>query len=143
MRMCRREAKELLVVDTGGRTPGTTDTATPTGALHDAQYAKLEAIGVIGTIELAKAGRAIIGGGCCVSLSVEYMPSDPSLANDQIAKVAVAVRDSAGTVLRWGREFKEGYHVQECIITTYPGALLVVTVDNAIARVRWCEVFSC
>jgi hypothetical protein len=89
------------------------------------------------------ANRAIIGGGCCVSLSIEYMPSAPSLTNKLDAAVSVTVKDSAGTALQWGKDFTEGYHVQESIITTNPGAVMQVTVRNAIARVRWCEVFSC
>jgi hypothetical protein len=71
------------------------------------------------------------------------MPSSPSIANDQTASVVVAVTDSAGTRLNWGKQFKEGYHVQENIITTNPGAILQLGVTNAIARVRWCEIFSC
>jgi len=88
-------------------------------------------------------GRAVIGGGCCVSLSIEYMPSNPSLSNTQTCVVVVEVTDSAGTLMAWKRQFKDGYHVQECIITTNPGAILAVRVNNAIARVRWCEIFSC
>jgi len=45
--------------------------------------------------------------------------------------------------LTWHKVFEEGYHVKESIITTYPGAWLTVDVTSAIARVRWCEIFSC
>lgn len=139
MRMCRRDSRELLVEDTG--TTGTTTTGTTTGGTTTS--------GPTGIIveqnpdALGTKGRAIIGGGCCVSLSVEYMPSNPSLSSSQVATVDVAVTDSAGTAMLWSRGFKEGYHVQECIITTNPGAVLTVVVKSAIARVRWCEVFSC
>jgi hypothetical protein len=70
------------------------------------------------------------------------MPANPSL-QDQLCTVTVEVRDSEGSLLVWRKQFKEGYHVKECIITTYPGARLSVIVKNAIARVRWCEIFSC
>jgi hypothetical protein len=55
----------------------------------------------------------------------------------------VNVVDSEGCTLTWQKVFQEGYHVKESIITTYPGARLTVTVSNAVARVRWCEIFSC
>jgi hypothetical protein len=83
-------------------------------------------------------GTAYIGGGCCVHLSIEYT----SINEKSI--VAVKVHDSDGTMLAWGkRGSKPGYYIKECIISTNPGAKLEVTVLNAIARVRWCEIFSC
>jgi hypothetical protein len=141
MRMCRRDSKELLVEDTGS-----TRQTGNTGAAGSAANTVEGAVNVAGDQAILSGGtsaRAVIGGGCCVSLSVEYMPSNPSLTTTAVAAVDVVVRDSAGAVLAWGREFKEGYHVQECIITTKPGAILNVRVSNAIARVRWCEIFSC
>jgi hypothetical protein len=119
VRECHRKCKELLVEPTAqeGRT------------------------GATGT------GQAIIGGGCCVQLSVEYMPAQPVITvdspTDQKCAVTVVVVDSEGCSLTWHKVFQEGYHVKESIITTYPGARLGVQVNNAIARVRWCEVFSC
>lgn len=84
---------------------------------------------------------AIIGGGCCVHLSIEYMPSQPTTNVPSL--VAVLVTDSEGTFLGWGKLVSPGYHIKEGIITTNPGAQLVLYVINAIARVRWCEIFSC
>jgi len=126
VRHCRQEAKELLVEDDKTRT----DNNPSTGGVG----------GIINAVR--SAGEAIIGGGCCVQLSVEYMPATVSLA-DQVCDVNVRVQDSEGSTLTWRKQFKEGYHVKECIITTYPGARLTVIVVNAIARVRWCEIFSC
>jgi len=95
----------------------------------------------------AGAADAVIGGGCCVHMSIEYMPNiSINLTNpaNQSAAVLAVVVDSEGTVLAWGKFGAiEGYHVKECIITTNPGAKLELIVINAIARVRWCEVFSC
>jgi hypothetical protein len=128
MRCCRKEAKELLVQE--AKAAGDPANNPVVG-------------GVAGVGRLPVLGNeAIIGGGCCVQLSVEYMPATVSL-QDQVCSVAVEVQDSEGTLLAWKKQFKEGYHVKECIITTYPGAKLAVIVNNAIARVRWCEVFSC
>jgi len=145
MRMCRRDSKELLVEDSGTGNTGNTGTTGAAGAAPAPSpttgIANTPGDTVVG--RQGTSGRAIIGGGCCVSLSVEYRPSTVSIANPPLAFVEVTVTDSAGTVLAWVKEFKEGYHVQECIITTNPGAILRVFVSNAIARVRWCEVFSC
>ncbi len=91
-------------------------------------------------------GAAVIGGGCCVHLSVEYMPSNQLgvLATAKpVALVGVGVLDSQGTLLAWGKLGVEGYAIKEDIITTNPGARLLVVALNAVARVRWCEVFSC
>jgi hypothetical protein len=88
-------------------------------------------------------GTAFIGGGCCVHLSIEYMPATPLAPSAGI--VAVIVVDSDKTVMAWARLVgaEAGYKIQEDIITTYAGAKLTVVVNNVIARVRWCEVFSC
>lgn len=92
-------------------------------------------------------GDGVIGGGCCVHLCIEYMPS--SALSEVVplttlpAMVVVYVLDSEATVLGWGKLVKSGYHIKEGIISTNPGARLIVGVLNAIARVRWCEIFSC
>ena len=128
-RQCRKESKELLVQpsDTNQTGQGTT-TSTGIGVNEPAG-------------KISK--TAIIGGGCCVQLSVEFMPAQPSPAAGTQCEVIVEVMDSEHCRMLWGKTFTEGYHVKECIITTYPGAQLVVAVSNAIARVRWCEIFSC
>jgi len=130
VRHCRQEPKELLVegnkdTSTGGDQPNPN-----TGA------------GGVGTQPAAGTGKAIIGGGCCVQLSVEYMPATVSL-QPQVCSVVIEVQDSEGTLMAWSKQFADGYHVKECVITTYPGAKLILLVKNAIARVRWCEIFSC
>lgn len=86
-------------------------------------------------------GTSFIGGGCCVTLAVEYAASTATAAFE----VVVLVKDSEGTLLGWGRTEPAGtpYRIHECIITTKPGATLTVEAVNCTARVRWCEVFSC
>ena len=156
VRYCRREAKELLVVPAPASDAA--GTSSPQGVVG---LARSEASGrvlteglvtnaaaadrVVSTLMSGEA-TAVIGGGCCVELAVEYMPvptpgSAPSA--DVSRRVLVQVIDSEGTTLRWTKEFSEGYHVKEAIIVTFPGATLNVRVRDAIARVRWCEVFSC
>ena len=85
---------------------------------------------------------AVIGGGCCVHLSVEYMPLSPLMKDPSFS--AAVVLDSQGTVLVWGKLFSDGGHqVKECIISTNPGAFLRVISVNSVTRVRWCEITSC
>ncbi|PXF58390.1 MAG: hypothetical protein C4B58_06695 [Deltaproteobacteria bacterium] len=109
-------------------------------------------VNIVNAISSGKAqmgqATAVIGGGCCVHLSIEYMQTAADLLTPQTAGalpsvVVVYVMDSEGTVLGWGKIVQPGYHIKEGIISTNPGAQLIVVVLNAIARVRWCEVFSC
>jgi len=119
------------VVSTGQQAAAAGNLAERDVAVLDAAAAALQ-VGI---------GTAFIGGGCCVHLSVEYMPTTPTAQS----LIAVLVQDSDGTLLAWGRTEKAGvgYQVKECIITTKPGATVIVLVANMTARLRWCEVFSC
>mgnify|MGYP001588379992 FL=1 len=95
-----------------------------------------------GDASKADLAGAIIGGGCCVHISIEYMPSQH--AANLPSYILAIVQDSEGTVLAWGKDnVPSGYHIKEGIITTKPGAQVKLLVINAIARLRWCEVFSC
>lgn len=86
--------------------------------------------------------NTVIGGGCCVHLSIEYMQMNPLIPLTALA--GVLVMDSKATMMAWGKMFTDdGYHVKECIISTHPGAHLWVLSINAITRVRWCEIISC
>jgi hypothetical protein len=83
-------------------------------------------------------GTTFLGGGCCVHLSIEYTSVSPSAA------VGVIVMDAEGSSLVWAKEsIQPGYYIKEGILSTNPGAMLAVMVESAVARVRWCEVFSC
>ncbi|HYM02483.1 MAG TPA: hypothetical protein VET85_06015 [Stellaceae bacterium] len=146
-RECRKEAKELLVAataKTGETIPGTVEKSAGLSAATLSQFAIQFSSGA--TAEALRTttrgtGVAFIGGGCCVHLSVEYAPEVATSA----CAVAVGVKDSEGTVLIWEKLEPAGIHyqVKEGIITTKPGAALMVLVANAVARVRWCEIFSC
>jgi len=150
IRECRKECKELLVEPA---TKAAADqAAAPAAQAADASGSVLVEGELAGrqlydVANVGGTGQAIIGGGCCVQLSVEYMPAKPVVAANpataQQCAVTVEVLDSEGCTLVWRKIFQEGYHVKESIITTYPGARLLVRVDNAVARVRWCEIFSC
>jgi hypothetical protein len=85
---------------------------------------------------------AIIGGGCCVHLSIEYMPLNPIA--DMLAFSGAMIIDSESTVMLWGKFFAgDGYHIKECVISTKPGAHLSVVSINSVTRARWCEIVSC
>lgn len=143
-RECRKEAKELLVTPAAAATGGTlTNAGTAAGATSMLNSLNINPTtdSAAGTSRVAGLGTAFIGGGCCVTLAVEYAASVATAAFG----VAVGVTDSEGTLLIWGRAEPAGtsYRIHECIITTKPGATLTVEVANCTARVRWCEVFSC
>jgi hypothetical protein len=136
-RECRKEAKELTVA------PGTSQQDKLDEA-HMAAIVGLLHLGAPGDVPergAANTGTAFIGGGCCVTLAIEYAAS---VATSPFA-VVVLVRDSEGTVMAWSRTEPAGtpYRVHECIITTKPGATVTVAALNCTARLRWCEVFSC
>jgi len=157
-RECRKEARELLVpaekagttidkgiiqslirekavTETGGTKSSKENKESADKASIAAPQALLETFAVKGQ---AATGSAFIGGGCCVHLSIEYASVSES------SQVHVIVQDAEGTVLSWGKkDIQPGYYIKEGIITTNPGARLMVVVADVVARVRWCEVFSC
>lgn len=148
---CQKVCKELLVEATGKEL---TDEQKKEIDSLKKQIKAMQATGEdtselearLQTLLLAAAGSgsetAIIGGGCCVHLSVEYMRI-PSVTIYDESGFVVEVRDTEATKIQWGKgSFKDGYHIKEDIITTNPGAALIVKASNAIVRVRWCEVFS-
>jgi hypothetical protein len=59
--------------------------------------------------------------------------------------VGIFVSDTDGTLLAWAKTEQPGghYQVKEGVITTKPGATVTLIAVNAMARIRWCEVFSC
>ena len=155
-RECRKESKELLVEAKGAA--GATGAAGFAGQTQDLKMETFMAEAMRHPIltradttaaaatDAAAApavgtAKAFIGGGCCVHLSVEYAPITPTSP----LIVLILVTDTDGTLLAWGKLEPAGahYQVKECVVTTKPGATVTVFVFNAIARVRWCEVFSC
>jgi hypothetical protein len=148
VRVCHKEFKELLVTPEAAQTSDTGGIVlqpNETGSLATGMRINPNTEVVRPTNEKATSGKAtaIIGGGCCVHLAVEYMP-DPAVsdAGTNGRGVRVRVLDSDNSQLMWTKEFTDGYHVKENIITTKPGATLSVNVTNAIARVRGAEIYS-
>ncbi len=165
-RHCRKEAKELLVegkvagrklvgadlatakhvLTTVHLMQGTAQAGGQTGAKETGAETSGRVVESVSLIDSAAASAGVavgfIGGGCCVHLSIEYMPDKPLAP--ATGAVAVLVADTDKTVMLWGKivDANDGYRIQEDIITTHPGAKLTVVVINVTARVRWCEVFS-
>jgi hypothetical protein len=146
-RVCRKESRELLVKPGETRDAAVAQTNFTSLGRMFAENPATKATTVETTAAFAGApaslgsGTAFVGGGCCVHISVEYALITPTAAG----AVLVIVADSEGTFLAWEKFEKAGthYQVKEGIITTKPGATILVIVNNMIARVRWCEVFSC
>ena len=138
-RQCRKEAKEL------------TYTADPKANVRDGAVGSLarrpprdSCGGRRGNSRRAVPGglvTAFIGGGCCVHISLEYAPITATAQSI----VAVLVRDTEGTVMLWEKINPPGthYQVKENVVTTKPGATILLFAINATVRARWCEVFSC
>jgi hypothetical protein len=159
---CRKEAKELLVVPKSVRVP--IDQKDPILRPIDTKAAEAEKLHLLSETAEGKlnvetqaadtavrivesgTGSAIIGGSCCAHLSIEYMPSlSVKESTEKTPQVAVRVIDSEGTTLMWHKTVHPGsiYQIRENIIVTKPGARLDVEVLSLVARVRWCEIFSC
>ena len=152
---CRKEAKEVTYTNVeSAANNGTLTLLDSEAATLGSSAGNIAAERTIATNDLtplADGTRIItrngdfefIGGGCCAHLSVEYMPANYSA--NSVSTVNVKVQDSEGTSLQWVKSITSDtpYSINEDIITTYPGAKLYVSGSNIIARVRWCEVFSC
>jgi hypothetical protein len=159
---CRREAKELLAESTATKTTATSgiQIIDKSESIDEKAIVTNPTTGTTGTTAItsnlrtkAVTTHAFIGGGCCVHLSVEYMPvsalevstDGKTINSSTAASVQVKVTDSEGTVLTWSQTTGANsvYQVRENIITTKPGARVELKVENMVARVRWCEVYSC
>jgi hypothetical protein len=149
-RECRKESRELVVRSSVAAAPNTNLHTVVAAAmqqpqnfagLHGANEPQAAAAGAPAASADKAIDTAFIGGGCCVHLSVEYAPVVPTAQS----VIIIIVSDSEGTLLAWAKTEPPGshYQVKENVVTTKPGATVLVAVSNATARVRWCEVFSC
>lgn len=153
-RECRKESKELLAEPTESPDklsvlPSLDSVAIDAShkrfvrafmaSIDRAEVVEAAAVETAARANLAGTANAFIGGGCCVHLSIEYT------AGAAAGLVAAFVTGADGTLVAWAKTTAagDGYHVKEDIITTKPGAKVVLLVLNATARLRWCEIFSC
>jgi hypothetical protein len=137
-RQCRKEAKEITyTADAKGNVGG--NVAGGLAAAHLAQAAGANAAADVPNA--ITPATAFVGGGCCVHISLEYAP----IAATAQSAVAIMVRDTEGTVMLWEKIDPPGthYQIKENVVTTKPGATILLFAVNATVRARWCEVFSC
>lgn len=131
-RQCRKEAKEITYTADAKAD----NAAGSLAAAHLAQPA-----GAAASPSAVKPATAFVGGGCCVHISLEYAPITATAQSI----VAIMVRDTEGTVMLWEKIDPPGtqYQIKENVVTTKPGATILLFAVNATVRARWCEVFSC
>ena len=81
----------------------------------------------------------LVGGARPVFLSLEYLV-DAGAASPTV-KIATAAGGSSAT---WTDDAPaEGYTVRQAVLSAAPGTKVTVAVNNAIARLRWCELVCC
>ena len=81
----------------------------------------------------------LVGGARTVFLSLEYLV-DAGAASPTI-KVTTAVGGSSAT---WSDDTPaEGYTVRQAVLSAAPGTKVTLSANNAIARLRWCELVCC
>lgn len=81
----------------------------------------------------------LVGGARAVFLSLEYLV-DAGAASPKV-KVTTAAGGSSAT---WSDDAPaEGYTVRQAVLSAAPGTKVTVSVNNAIARLRWCELVCC
>ena len=137
-RQCRTEAKELTVT----ADPKAQGRGGAIGSLAGAFLAAGAGAGAAaGAGNAVSPATAFIGGGCCVHISLEYAPITATAQSI----VAIIAHDTEGTAMLWEKLDPPGahYQVKENVITTKPGATIMLLAVNATVRARWCEVFSC
>ena len=81
----------------------------------------------------------LVGGARPVFLSLEYLvdagASSPSVT------VTTAAGGSSAT---WTDDSPpQGYTVRQAVLSAAPGTKVTLAVNNAIARLRWCELVCC
>ena len=81
----------------------------------------------------------LVGGARRVFLSLEYLV-DAGAASPTV-KVTTAAAGSSAT---WSDDTPaEGYTVRQAVLSAAPGTKVTLAVNNAIARLRWCELVCC
>lgn len=81
----------------------------------------------------------LVGGTGPVCLSLEYLID--AGAGSPTVKVTTASEGSSAT---WSDDAPAtGYTVRQAVLTVNPGTKVTLAVNNAMARLRWCETMCC
>ena len=91
-------------------------------------------------VDSAKPSKdGLVGGTAQASLSLEYLV-DAGAASPSVKLTTV----TDGVSSTWSDAAPPtGYTVQHAVLSVNPGTKLTLAVNNAIARVRWCETLCC
>ncbi|GAB4379498.1 MAG: hypothetical protein Kow0042_28960 [Calditrichia bacterium] len=82
-------------------------------------------------------GEVLIGGVRDVQVGLEYMPEDG--ATSPSVKLTFTAPDGTSSV--WEEtSISPGYHVKRDFSKVAPGSKIKLEVNEAVARLRWCEV---
>ncbi len=80
-----------------------------------------------------------VGGAQQVALSLEYLVDDGAASPS--VKVTTA---SGGSSATWSDDTPAtGYTVRQAVLNVGPGTKVTLAVNNAMARLRWCETICC
>ncbi len=82
---------------------------------------------------------ALVGGGNEVHLSLETFV-EAGAASPEV-KIVVTENGTSSTISRTG--LPVGYEMDEGFLTVSAGAKVEIAANDAIARLRWCEVVCC
>jgi hypothetical protein len=83
--------------------------------------------------------EGLVGGARPVFLSLEYLVDAGAVS--PAVKVTTAAAGSSAT---WSDDTPaEGYTVRQAVLSAAPGTKVTLAVNNAIARLRWCELVCC
>lgn len=81
----------------------------------------------------------LVGGARPVFLSLEYLVDAGAVS--PTVKITTAAGGSSAT---WSDDAPaEGYTVRQAVLSAAPGTKVTVAVNNALARLRWCELVCC
>lgn len=88
----------------------------------------------------SSSASALVGGGADkISLSLEYLVE----AGATSPSVKVTTSSDGGSATWSDDTPSTGYHVQEALLSVTPGSKVTLNVNNATARLRWCETICC
>lgn len=79
-----------------------------------------------------------VGGGRDVLLTLEYM----AVTGATSPSVKLEIEDSSGTTNWEITSVPDGYHVKSKFASAAPGAKLILTAAECLARLRWFELVS-
>jgi hypothetical protein len=83
--------------------------------------------------------QTLVGGSTQVSLSLEYL-----VETGAVSPSVTLTTTSEGASATWSDTAPAvGYHVREGLLSVTAGTKVTLTVNNATARLRWCERVCC